>query len=57
MIMRPILVTYLRDDGEDLSLSLTADFLSQISPAPLPVGSTMAVIGIPIIMAILFKKQ
>ena len=39
------------------SLSLTADFLSQISPAPLPVGSTMAVIGIPIIMAILFKKQ
>lgn len=34
-------------------LSLTADILSQISPSPLPVGSTMAIIGIPIILLIL----
>ncbi len=38
-------------------LSLTADILSQASPSPLPVGSTMAFIGVPIIMAILFKRR
>ena len=37
-------------------LSLVADILSQIFPSPLPVGSTMAIIGIPIIVYILFKK-
>ena len=34
-------------------LSLIADILSQIFPTPLPVGSTMAIIGIPIILFIL----
>lgn len=38
-------------------LSLAADILSQAFPAPLPVGSTMAVIGIPIILAILMKRR
>ncbi len=38
-------------------ISLAADFLSQVFPAPLPVGSTMAVIGIPIILAILLKRR
>ncbi len=38
-------------------LTLTADILSQVFTVPLPVGSTMAVIGIPIIMAILIKKR
>ena len=37
-------------------LSLVADILSQAFPTPLPVGSTMAIIGIPIIVYILFKK-
>ncbi len=37
-------------------LSLVADILSQVFPTPLPVGSTMAVIGIPIIVYILFKR-
>ena len=37
-------------------LSLVADILSQVFPTPLPVGSTMAVIGIPIILLILLKK-
>ena len=37
-------------------LSLVADILSQVFPAPLPVGSTMAIIGIPIILYILLKK-
>ena len=39
------------------ALSLTADILSNAFPAPLPVGSTMALIGIPIIMYILLKKK
>lgn len=39
------------------AMSLLADILSQAFPAPLPVGSTMAVIGIPIILAILMKKK
>lgn len=37
-------------------IALTADIISQVSPSPLPVGSTMAVIGIPIILVILMKK-
>ena len=37
-------------------LSLIADILSQVFPTPLPVGSTMAIIGIPIILSILLKK-
>lgn len=39
------------------AMSLMADILSQAFPAPLPVGSTMAVIGIPIILAILMKRK
>ena len=39
------------------SLSLKADILSQAFPTPLPVGSTMALIGIPVIMFILLKKK
>ncbi len=38
-------------------LSLVSDILSNAFPAPLPVGSTMALIGIPIIMAILIKRR
>lgn len=38
-------------------LSLVADILSNAFPAPLPVGSTMALIGIPIILAILMKRR
>ena len=34
-------------------LSLIADILSQVFPTPLPVGSTMAIIGIPIILYII----
>lgn len=37
-------------------LALVADILSQVFPAPLPVGSTMAIIGIPIILYILLLK-
>ena len=37
-------------------LSLVADIISQAFPTPLPVGSTMAIIGIPIILFILFKR-
>ena len=37
-------------------LSLIADILSQVFPTPLPVGSTMAIIGIPIIIYIMFAK-
>ena len=37
-------------------LSLVADILSQSFRTPLPVGSTMAIIGIPIILYILLKK-
>ena len=35
-------------------LTLVADILSN---APLPVGSTMALIGIPIILTILMKRR
>ncbi|MBQ6287085.1 MAG: iron ABC transporter permease [Bacteroidales bacterium] len=38
-------------------LSLLADILSQVFPAPLPVGSTMAIIGIPIILYILLPVR
>ena len=37
-------------------LSMIADILSQVFPTPLPVGSTMAIIGIPIIIYIMFAK-
>lgn len=37
-------------------LSLIADIISQVFPTPLPVGSTMAIIGIPIILYILLLK-
>ncbi len=37
-------------------LSLVADIFSQVFPLPLPVGSTMAIIGIPIILYILLLK-
>ncbi len=38
-------------------LSLAADIISNVSPAPLPIGSTMALIGIPIILTILMKRR
>lgn len=38
-------------------LALAADILSLAFPVPVPVGSTMAVIGIPIIIAILMKRR
>ena len=38
------------------ALSLAADALSQCGPVPIPVGSTMALIGIPFILVILFRK-
>lgn len=37
-------------------VSLLADIFSQVFPAPLPVGSTMAIIGAPIIIYILLRK-
>ena len=37
-------------------LSLIADILSQAFPTPLPVGSTLALIGIPIIFFIMLRK-
>lgn len=37
-------------------IGLLADLISQISPTPLPVSSTMAIVGIPIILYILLKK-
>ena len=49
---RTIPVTLLVGAG----LSLVADMLSQVFPVPLPVGSTMAIIGIPIILYILLKR-
>lgn len=39
------------------ALSLKADILSQALPTPLPVGSTMAVLGIPIILVILMRRR
>lgn len=37
-------------------ISLGADLISQLSPSPLPTASTMALIGIPIILYILIKR-
>ena len=37
-------------------IGLTSDLLSQLFPTPLPVASTMAMVGIPIILYILIKK-
>lgn len=39
------------------AISLGADLLSQIAPSPLPIASTMAVIGIPVILYILIRKD
>ena len=50
--LRTIPATLLVGSG----LSLVADILSQVFTVPLPVGSTMAVIGIPIIIYIMFAK-
>ncbi len=50
--IKTIPVTLLTGAG----LSLSADILSQVFARPLPVGSTMAIIGIPIIIYILLKK-
>ena len=50
--LRTIPATLLVGSG----LSLVADILSQVFPVPLPVGSTMAVIGIPIIIYIMLVK-
>ena len=38
------------------TISLVADLISQLSPAPLPVASTMALVGIPVILYIMLKK-
>lgn len=38
-------------------LALTADLAANLWPVPLPVGSTMAVIGIPLIAAIMFTSD
>lgn len=37
-------------------LGLCADLISQLFPSPLPIASTMAIVGIPIILYILLKK-
>lgn len=37
-------------------IGLTADLISQMTPAPIPVSSTMALAGIPIIIYILIKR-
>lgn len=37
--------------------ALTADLLSQISSTPLPVASTMAIVGVPVILYILLKGK
>lgn len=52
MHVRTIPVTLLTGAG----LSVLADILSQVLSRPLPVGSTMAIIGAPIIIYILLKK-
>lgn len=39
------------------ALAVLADILSQAFPVPLPAGSTMALIGIPVVLAILFGKR
>lgn len=37
-------------------ISIGADLISQLAPSPLPTASTMAIIGIPIILYILIKR-
>ncbi|MGN0201894.1 MAG: FecCD family ABC transporter permease [Candidatus Cryptobacteroides sp.] len=39
------------------ALSLLADIVSQVLPSPVPVGSTMAMIGIPVILHILISHR
>ena len=38
-------------------LALAGDILSHIGPTPLPVGSTLALIGIPLILALLWRNR
>lgn len=38
------------------TICIIADIISQASPTPLPAGSTMAIIGIPIILYVMLKK-
>ena len=38
------------------AIALLADIISFLGPVPLPVGSTMALVGIPVILYILLKK-
>lgn len=38
-------------------LALSADILSHIGPTPLPVGSTLALVGIPIVVVILWRNR
>ena len=37
-------------------ISIAADLISQLSPSPLPTASTMALVGIPVILYIMLKK-
>ena len=37
-------------------ISISADLISQLSPSPLPTASTMALVGIPVILYILIGK-
>ena len=39
------------------ALSLVADIISQVFPTPVPVGSTIAMIGIPIVLYILISHR
>ena len=39
------------------SLALAGDILSHIGPTPLPVGSTLALIGIPLILLLLWRNR
>ena len=38
-------------------LTLAADLLSQLAPHPLPAGSTLALLGIPVILVLLLRKR
>ena len=38
-------------------LALSADILAHIGPTPLPVGSTLALVGIPIVVVILWRNR
>jgi iron complex transport system permease protein len=39
------------------SLALAADILANLWPLPLPTGSTLALIGIPLILALLLQQK